>query len=222
MAVSRRDHRPAFKAGHWLGCLEPDETGLGDCVPVAAQRLHPPHRPRVAILLPRLSKDPAPERLQGVDGKGNCYDSAAIETFFKTIKAELIWRRTWATRRQAEMAIFEYMNGTSKALSIGLEKPGRLRAKGGLNEHLGRHKSATGPGCCQMSLTKAQAARRNLIDCSWSWSFSSVKVRSANQTLAEEQPWPPSDPYGPCFAMRRLRSARATSGSYTNCWDTAP
>jgi putative transposase len=44
-------------------------------------------------------------------GKGNCYDNAAVETFFKTIKAELIWRDTWDTRRQAEMAIFEYING---------------------------------------------------------------------------------------------------------------
>jgi hypothetical protein len=34
---------------------------------------------------------------------------------------------------------------TSKALSIGLEKPGRLRKKSGLKEHLGRHKYATGP-----------------------------------------------------------------------------
>ena len=46
-----------------------------------------------------------------MSGKGNCYDNAAVETFFKTIKAELIWRRSWATRRQAEMAIFEYLNG---------------------------------------------------------------------------------------------------------------
>ena len=37
--------------------------------------------------------------------------NAAVETFFKTIKAELIWRRSWETRRQAEMAIFEYING---------------------------------------------------------------------------------------------------------------
>ena len=44
-------------------------------------------------------------------GKGNCYDNAAVETFFKTIKAELIWRRTWETRRQAETAIFQYING---------------------------------------------------------------------------------------------------------------
>ena len=46
-----------------------------------------------------------------MSGKGSCYDNAAVETFFKTIKAELIWRRSWGTRRQAEMAIFEYING---------------------------------------------------------------------------------------------------------------
>ena len=46
-----------------------------------------------------------------MSGKGNCYDNAAVETFFKTIKAELIWRRTWATCRQAESAIFQYING---------------------------------------------------------------------------------------------------------------
>jgi hypothetical protein len=39
------------------------------------------------------------------------YDNAAVETFFKTIKAELIWRHSWETRRQAEVAIFEYING---------------------------------------------------------------------------------------------------------------
>jgi transposase InsO family protein len=60
-----------------------------------------------------------------MSGKGNCYDNAAVETFFKNpsrdhaahnpagqkIKAELIWRDTWETRRKAEMAIFEYING---------------------------------------------------------------------------------------------------------------
>jgi transposase InsO family protein len=46
-----------------------------------------------------------------MSGKGNCYDNAAVETFFKTIKAELIWRHSWETRRQAEMAIFEYISG---------------------------------------------------------------------------------------------------------------
>ena len=46
-----------------------------------------------------------------MSGTGNCHDNAAVETLFKTIKAELIWRQSWETRRQAEMVIFEYMNG---------------------------------------------------------------------------------------------------------------
>ena len=46
-----------------------------------------------------------------MSGKGNCYDNAAIETFSKTIKEEFIWRRTWHTRRPAELAIFGYLNG---------------------------------------------------------------------------------------------------------------
>lgn len=41
-----------------------------------------------------------------MSGKGNCYDNAAVETFFKSLKAEVLWRQTWPTRRQAETAIF--------------------------------------------------------------------------------------------------------------------
>jgi len=37
--------------------------------------------------------------------------AAAVETFFKSLKAELLWRQTWPTRRQAEAAIFQYING---------------------------------------------------------------------------------------------------------------
>ena len=46
-----------------------------------------------------------------MSGKGNCYDNAVVETFYKTIKAELVWRRTWETRRLAETTIFQYING---------------------------------------------------------------------------------------------------------------
>lgn len=46
-----------------------------------------------------------------MSGTGNCYDNAAVETFFKTIKVELLWQRSRPTRRQAELAIFEYING---------------------------------------------------------------------------------------------------------------
>ena len=46
-----------------------------------------------------------------MSGTGNGYDNAAVETFFKTIKAELLWQCSWRTCRDAEMAIFEYING---------------------------------------------------------------------------------------------------------------
>jgi transposase InsO family protein len=45
--------------------------------------------------------------IPSMSGKGNCYDNASVKTFFKTIKAELIW----PTRRQAETAICHYING---------------------------------------------------------------------------------------------------------------
>ncbi len=44
-------------------------------------------------------------------GNGNCYDSASVETFFKSLKAELIWRQRWPTMRQATAGIFLYING---------------------------------------------------------------------------------------------------------------
>ncbi len=46
-----------------------------------------------------------------MSGKGKCYDNAAVATFFKTLKAELIWWHSWVSRRKAEMAIFEHING---------------------------------------------------------------------------------------------------------------
>lgn len=49
--------------------------------------------------------------LVSMSGKGNCFDNSMVETFFKSLKAELIWRNCWETRRQVEGAIFQYING---------------------------------------------------------------------------------------------------------------
>jgi hypothetical protein len=38
-----------------------------------------------------------------MSGKGNCY--AMVETFFKTLKSELIWRTIFQTRTEAKLAI---------------------------------------------------------------------------------------------------------------------
>ena len=46
-----------------------------------------------------------------MSGKGNCYDNAMVETFFKTIKSELVWQTVFYTRAQAEQAIARYIDG---------------------------------------------------------------------------------------------------------------
>ena len=65
--------------------------------------------------------------LVSMSGKGNCWDNAVTETFFKTLKAELIWRQTWNTRRQAEAAVFQYINGfynpRRKHSALGYKSP---------------------------------------------------------------------------------------------------
>jgi putative transposase len=46
-----------------------------------------------------------------VGRKGQCWDNAVSESFFATIKTELIDRRGWPTRTAAHKAIFEYIEG---------------------------------------------------------------------------------------------------------------
>jgi putative transposase len=44
-------------------------------------------------------------------GKGNCFDNAVVETFFKTLKSELVWRTVFQTRAEAREAIGRYIDG---------------------------------------------------------------------------------------------------------------
>jgi transposase InsO family protein len=46
-----------------------------------------------------------------VGRKGQCWDNAVAESFFATVKTELIHRHTWPTRRAATAAIFDYIEG---------------------------------------------------------------------------------------------------------------
>ena len=41
--------------------------------------------------------------------RANCYDNAHMESFWGTLKAELLAGRSFATRAQARLAIFEYV-----------------------------------------------------------------------------------------------------------------
>lgn len=46
-----------------------------------------------------------------MSGTGNCYDNAMVETFFKTLKSELVWRTVFLTRAEARDALARYIDG---------------------------------------------------------------------------------------------------------------
>jgi len=46
---------------------------------------------------------------QSMSGKGNCWDNAVAESFFKTFKSELVYGTKLKTREQMRMCVFEYI-----------------------------------------------------------------------------------------------------------------
>ena len=46
---------------------------------------------------------------QSMSRKGDCWDNTCAESFFKSLKTELIGRVIFATRGEARAAIFEYI-----------------------------------------------------------------------------------------------------------------
>jgi transposase InsO family protein len=51
---------------------------------------------------------------QSFGSTGDCYDNAAVESFFATLKRELAWihaTKTWTTRAELRSALFDYIEG---------------------------------------------------------------------------------------------------------------
>lgn len=46
---------------------------------------------------------------QSMSAKGDCYDNSPMESFFATLKKELIHKRRFKTREQAKIAIISYI-----------------------------------------------------------------------------------------------------------------
>jgi putative transposase len=59
--------------------------------------------------------------------KGNCYDNAFIESFWSTLKYELVYHHRFVTRAQARTAIFDYIetfyNRTRLHSSLAYQSP---------------------------------------------------------------------------------------------------
>jgi transposase InsO family protein len=101
-AVAARDPQPGLIFHSDRGC------------PVHLRRLRRPGR--------RLPGHP-------VGRTGQCWDNALAESFFSSLKGELIDTRAWPTRAGARRAIVEYIawyNGTRLHSSLGYRSPAQF------------------------------------------------------------------------------------------------
>jgi putative transposase len=64
---------------------------------------------------------------QSMGSKGCAYDNAVAESFFATLKKELVHRRSWPTRREMTGEIFEYIeafyNPRRRHSTLGMLSP---------------------------------------------------------------------------------------------------
>ena len=145
----------AFTACNWLGGLEPAETrpcdqGFEDChrVPAAAKGRHSSYGSQYC------SHDYQKLLRQNgfkvsMSAKGNCYDNCRRRGLLQNHQGRADIAAVIGNAqagRDGNLRIHkQLLQSTTSTLNIGLQKPSRLRTESGLNELLGRHKSATGP-----------------------------------------------------------------------------
>ena len=53
--------------------------------------------------------DKNPLVIRSMSRKGNCWDNAVAESFFKTLKAECVYQNTFINKQQAAIIVFEYI-----------------------------------------------------------------------------------------------------------------
>ena len=64
--------------------------------------------------------------------RGNCWDNAVVESFFHTLKTELVYHRRYITREEARQDIFEWIevfyNRTRRHSTLGYRSPAEFEA----------------------------------------------------------------------------------------------
>ena len=81
------------------------------------------------------------EFIGSMSRKGNCWDNAVAESFFNTLKVELIYRNMFKTRDEAKRKIFEYVemyyNRRRAHSTLGYLSPFEYERQEGIEKNLG-------------------------------------------------------------------------------------
>lgn len=79
----------------------------------------------VSLALSQTARDAGISRSMG--STGDCFDNAVAESFFATLKKELVHRRSWPTRHELTSEIFEYIeafyNRVRRHSTLGMLAP---------------------------------------------------------------------------------------------------
>src|SRR5215210_749528 len=84
-------------------------AGDGARAPAPRPRTDLPLRPGQFVSLAFGQQARAAGIAQSMGSKGDCFDNAVAESFFATIKKELIHRRTWPTKAELRSEVFDYI-----------------------------------------------------------------------------------------------------------------
>ena len=89
---------------------------VNDALNMAIKNRKPPkgliwHTDRGSQYASYLHKDLLEQNgiVQSMSRKGNCWDNAVAESFFHTLKTELVYHEIYETKAQANQSIFEYI-----------------------------------------------------------------------------------------------------------------
>lgn len=75
---------------------------------------------------------------RSMGSRGDCYDNAVAESFFATLKKELIHRRSWPEREELRREVFDYIeifyNATRRHSTLGMLSPTRYEERYSLKQ----------------------------------------------------------------------------------------